>query len=123
MKDRLNIPLNTEEWNISIPFYTESGLFVAKDYGRVVIGQRGPYIEFNRNQIEKSSFFIPENQQWRLHSKWEHSVYYIEFRSNDESYIKLYYQQKEVKYADYVIGKMYISPFDLTMNGKYPVIR
>lgn len=123
MKDRLNIPLNSEESSFSFPFCTNTGLVAAKDYNRVVIGQRGPYIEFSGHQIVRDNFFIPQDQKWRLDPKWNYLVYYIEFRTKDKSYVKLYYQQKEVKYADYVIGKMYISPFDLLIDGKQPVIR
>lgn len=39
-------------------------------------------------------------------------MYYIELRS-EHSNVKLYWQVNRVDYADYEIGKYYISPFDL----------
>jgi len=105
-KDRLRIPLEGGE----LDFYTKSGTHVATGYTRVVIGQRGPYVEFEQMQILKGNFHIPPDQEYR---KTDRRVYYIEARSNDESNVKLYYQRKTVAYADYKIGMVYISPFDL----------
>jgi hypothetical protein len=79
----------------------------------VVIGDRGPYIEFLPEQIEKDTFSIPESQKYR---KTDKRVYYIEARSNDEAYVKLYYQKKTVAYADYKIGMCYVSPFELVTD-------
>lgn len=53
---------------------------------------------------------IPKDQEWRLTNK---NVYYTEYRTNDDSNVKIYHQTKTVNYADYKIGKYYISPFDL----------
>jgi len=114
-KKRLNLPLDGLN---DIQFYTKSGSLVAKGYKRVVIGDRGPYIEFDRSQIEGKSFFIPDNAKYRLSDK---RVYYVEGRSKDESLVKLYYQTKTVEYADYKVGMAYISPFDLT-SDKYEVL-
>jgi hypothetical protein len=109
-KKRLNLPL---EGSDDIIFYTKDGLEVAKGYVRVVIGERGPYIEFDNSHIIKESFIIPPDQAYRLTDK---RVYYVEHRSKDEAYVKLYEQKKTVAYADYKIGKFYISPFDLKSN-------
>ena len=95
--------------------YTKCGTLVANSYERVVIGGRGPYVEFTDKQIELNSFIIPKNQLYRL---TDLRIYYIEFRSNDDSNVKLYYQLKTVAYADYKIGYFYIDPADLyTQNG------
>src|ERR1039458_8821020 len=40
-------------------------------------------------------------------------VYYAEYRSHDKSDVKVYWQKKTVDYADYRVGRYYISPFDL----------
>ena len=34
-------------------------------------------------------------------------------RSHDKSNVKVYWQKKTVDYADYRVGRYYISPFDL----------
>ena len=111
MKHQLQIP----EEGSQISLYTKCGTLVANSYERVVIGGRGPYVEFNDKQIELNSFVIPKNQLYRL---TDLRIYYIEFRSRDDSNVKLYYQLKTVAYADYKIGYFYIDPSDLcTQNG------
>ena len=105
-KDRIKIPLEGS----NIDFYTKSGTHVATGYTRIVIGDRGPYIEFDEGQLLKKNFHIPEDQKYRTTDR---RVYYVEARSNDESNVKLYCQCKTVAYADYKVGMMYISPFNL----------
>jgi len=105
--ERLKIPL---EGSKTLQFFTKSGTHVATGYERIVIGGRGPYVEFRADQIVEENFEIPEDQEYR---KTDKRVYYIEARSKDESYVKLYIQKKTVAYADYKIGMLYISPFEL----------
>jgi len=107
--------LISTEGNTETEFYTVNNLFVAKGYERIVIGERGPYIEFNESQINQDNILIPEDQKWRLNNN---SIYYVEFRTDDISNVKIYYQIKTVDYADYLIDKFYISPFDICVNGK-----
>ncbi len=109
-EDRLKISIDGNNKTI---FYTKSGLLVATGYDRIVIGDRGPYIEFNDTQINIENFHIPKAEEYRMTSD---SVYYIEFRSLDDCNVKVYFQLKEVDYADYKIGKLYISPFSLKTN-------
>lgn len=99
-------------------FQTLSGLVVATDYTRIVIGGRGPYIEFDPSHMIRSAWFVPPAQKYRLRDDWKNRVFYYECRSKDESYVKLYVQRKTVSYADYRIGMLYISPDDLRWDGK-----
>jgi hypothetical protein len=55
---------------------------------------------------------IPDDKRWRLES--EHA-YFIEWRSTDESYVKVYHQKRLVDYADYRLGWNYISPDELVV--------
>jgi hypothetical protein len=107
--DRMILPLVGKE---SIIFSTKSNLVIAYDYDRVVIGDRGPYIEFTKGQL------VFKNFHWI--DELSHK-YYIEYRSNCESNVKLYCQLLQVNYADYRVGKYYISPFDL-ISDKYPIL-
>ena len=96
---RLRIPCGD---NPRRKFYTKSGTLLATGYVRVVIGDRGPYVEFamehlNREVLEEST---------------ARHVYYIEFRSIPDN-VKVYCQLKVVDYADYVVGMNYVSPFEL----------
>jgi len=104
---RLSISI---EGNDETKFYSYSGCLLAKGYLRVVIGERGPYVEFSKANLVKGIFEVPEVEKWRLNNTL---CYYVELRTPSAPEIKLYFQKKEVDYADYKIGKFYISPFDL----------
>ncbi len=106
--------------NLDTIFYTKKGLHVANGYTRIVLGKRGPYIEFDENQIIKSNIHIPPKESYRLYSDL---VYYIEFRTNDDCNVKIYFQLKEVEYVDYKIGYYYISPIDLKTNKFETIIK
>ena len=93
---------------------TSNGLVLATSYTRVVHGGRGDYIEFTREQLILNNLHIPPNQNWRVtNPDWSKKVFYIEHRSNDERYVKVYEQLRLVDYADYKIGYFYIAPGDL----------
>lgn len=107
---RLFIPIVGDD---TTKFYTKRGLLVADGYKRIVIGKRGPYIEFTELQINRHSMIIPPQELWRLTSD---TAFYIEYRTVDIQYVKIYYQKKIVNYADYLVDHYYISPFDLKTN-------
>ena len=107
---RLHIPITG---NDTVQFYTKGGLLVGNGYNRIVIGKRGPYIEFRPEQIIIESITIPSQELWRTTSE---VAYYVEYRTTDVFYVKVYFQTKEVDYADYKIGHYYMSPFDLKSN-------
>lgn len=114
---RLILP---EYSNDNIIFSTHKGLPLATNYTRIVIGDRGPYIEFSDEQIKIDNIHIPDDARWRLLPKYAY-CYYVEYRSNDEANVKLYLQKTRVDYADYQVGMWYVSPFELTSN-KYPIL-
>jgi hypothetical protein len=115
-KEMLTIPL---ESGLNIPlFLTAPNFVISNGYNRVVIGQRGPYVEFNKNQIFCNRLYIPNSQLYRLSDP---KVYYIEFRTTDFD-AKVYYQMRSVAYADYKIGCFYISPNDLFKVDGSPCI-
>lgn len=110
----MNYVLNIDkDGNDLVELFSESGTKLSKGYKRVVIGGRGPYVEFTEDQLLFKSFHIPKDQLYRLTDK---RVYYIELRSSDESNVKLYFQLQTVAYADYKIGFFYISPYDLFLS-------
>jgi hypothetical protein len=53
---------------------------------------------------------VPAEELYRFNDP---HVYYGEYRSHDKSDVKVYWQKKTVDYADYRVGRYYISPFDL----------
>jgi len=104
-EERLKIPII----KTALDLFTKSGLKVAIGYERIVIGGRGPYIEFIADQILKDNIYVPVEQQWRF----QHTEsFYNEYRTKQDN-VKIYHQKKIVDYADYKVGFWYISPFDL----------
>ena len=85
--------------------YTKSLLLLADDCIRIVHGGRGDYVEISSEQIRKKSIKIPFKSLWRKKSK---DVYYIEYRTTDDTNTMVYYQKRLVKYADYKIGFYYV---------------
>jgi hypothetical protein len=116
-RKRLLIPIDTS--NEKVMMFNKSNVLVTVGYQRVVIGKRGPYVEFTIDQIRWDKFYTPIDQRYRQDSG---VVYYEEFRSTDESFIKLYLQKRTVAYADYKVGLCYISPFDLYLSTGQRVI-
>ena len=114
-KDRLRIPL---EGNDHTRFETKRGLHVATGYTRIVVGGRGPYIEFLPGHLFWDNLHIPDDEKYRLDHPWKDRVYYVEWRTNDEINVKVYEQKRTVDYADYKLGLFYISPFDLFVEGR-----
>lgn len=98
-------------------FYTKSDMLICKGYDRFVVGKRGPYVEFNDEQVVKANIYIPLNKKYKIISK---TAYYVEYRTIDISYTKIYHQLKTVRYADYLVGKWYISPYDLKVFIELP---
>jgi hypothetical protein len=105
--DRLKIPISANK----IKLFTFSGLLLSEEYERIVIGERGPYIEIKKLDI--SNLIIPEKENWRVSSNVS---YYVEYRTKDISSVKIYFQKRTVDYADYKINYFYVSPFDLRIN-------
>lgn len=103
-KERLRIPL---EGNDDTRFETKTGLHVATGYVRVVIGKRGPYVEFEGKHLVMENIHITD----RKHH------YFSEWRTNDEADVMVYQQWEPVTYADYRIGLFYIDPFELMVGG------
>ena len=106
-KSRIKIPI---EGNADTNFYTKCNTLIAHGYNRIVIGNRGPYIEFTEAQIDRESIYIPSQDLWRVTGE---TAFYIEYRTADTCYIRVYYQKKMVNYADYLLEHYYVSPFDL----------
>jgi len=118
-QNRLRIPL---EGNAYTRFETSTGSHVATDYTtRIVIGGRGPYVELLPGHLIWESLYILDEEKYRLEHPWKDKVFYVEWRTNDQSNVKVYDQKRTVDYADYKVGLFYIAPFDLFVEGE-PVI-
>ena len=112
---RLRIPLYGDDHT---RFETSTGLQVATGYTRVVIGGRGPYIEVLPGHLIWDSLQMPDEEKYRLEHPWKDRALYVEWRTKDQTNVKVYDQKRVVDYADYKVGLFYISPFDLFVEGE-----
>jgi len=83
--------------------YTSSGLLIARGYDRIAVSSGGPYVELNLDQIVHDNIRKIRTPHF----------YFDEYRSNCPSNVMIYLQRMTLSKAPYVIGKYYISPYDL----------
>ena len=95
-----------------VRLFTSSGTNMAVGFCRVVIGGRGPYVEFNDEQILHASIVRKNVPHY----------YYDEWRTQDSSRVKLYHQMATVGYADYVVGMWYVAPSLLFLPDGKPLM-
>ncbi|UKA04996.1 hypothetical protein [Photobacterium damselae] len=92
---------------------TSNGMIITNGYERIVIGDFGAYIEFDRKQAVRENICGKKGQEYRYRDpNFINQVKYFWYTTKDNSDPKIYFQQKKVTYADYKIGKLYISPFE-----------
>lgn len=78
-------------------------------WNRVVIGDYGAYLEIDEKDL-LVGLDVPPEQAWRLDEEYIASrklsikYHWLTFRG-----VKVYHQVDTVKYADYRLGKYYIS--------------
>ncbi len=108
-----NIPCTKTELSL----FTCSNLKVANKYQRILFTIKGNFVEFSNKDIIHTSFYIRSNQLFRLSDS---RVLYIQFNSNDDTDIKMYYQMRNVRYADFKMGYFYIAVNDLFLQDGSP---
>lgn len=123
IRDKNDVEVNlclSEFGDEKTEFRTKNGTLFAKGYVRIVYGDHGPYVEFEKYHIDFSIF--------KLHKK-SNRAWYDEWYLED---IMLYDQKKDVSmlpnpprgkksfrgnrkegYADYRVGKIYLDPFSV----------
>ena len=50
-------------WDDVIPIYSPTGILLAVSYTRIVIGERGPYLEFSQDNLNWLEFKVPEDKR------------------------------------------------------------
>lgn len=94
--------------------YTKSNTLIAIGYDRIVVGDYGAFIEIDPISIILPNICVKKNQEYRIFdSRYSKNVKYFWYTANDDSDIKIYYQKRTVDYADYRVGKYYISPLEI----------
>jgi len=85
--------------------YLKNGTLFATGFNRVVHGERGDYVEFEADQIVQKLISKFDNDFTE-----ENDFYYWWLYPESDSDTKIYHQKRTVKYADYKVGKYYVSP-------------
>jgi hypothetical protein len=96
-----------------LPLKFQDGTSFLSNYGRMVIGNHGPYIEFAETDVMSHVEMKVVYETWR--PKFDKAKYVWLTPSVDGiSYkVKIYHQRWPVKYADYVKDRLYVSPYEL----------
>lgn len=82
---------------------------ISHSFERIVIGDYGAFIEFSEAQSNSSIFYVPSNQKFRLSKGFYGKYIWL----STDGINKIYKQIKTVSYADYKVGRYYISPYDI----------
>lgn len=93
------------------------GPLLASGYTRLLIGGRGPYVEFEPSQINRNEIEPEPGQEYRLSEEWRQKAFYAWHRTK-AGHRKVYEQYRYVGYADYVPGRFYVDPSDLVFEGE-----
>lgn len=98
--------------------YSLNGTLIATGYTRIVIGDYGAFIEYDKEQSVKKHYKIKEGQEYRINDpNYSKHVKYIWLTAKDGSDIKIYYQKRKVAYADYNPEMLYVSPYEVKLIG------
>ena len=85
--------------------YLKNDTLFANGFNRVVHGERGDYVEFEKEQIQQELI-----SKFNNNLNEENDYYYWWLYPKSDPNTKVYLQKRTVKYADYKIGKYYVSP-------------
>lgn len=93
-----------------LKLFTSEGSVLCFEYDRVVVGDYGAFIEFTN---PATKLIVEKGQEYRQQPRYVNNVKYDWLTVQDFSHIKIYYQKRTVKYADYKVGKYYVSPYEV----------
>jgi len=103
-------------------------ILLAVGYNRIVYGDHGPYVEFDREHFKLELF--P-----KFNTKCPQDAYYEWMTVHEDQNLKVYRQLREVRnlpnppspgfrgnrvegYADYLTGKYYIDPYSIQIGAR-----
>ncbi len=88
---------------------TLTGSIICDSYRRIVVGDYGAFIEFEKPHCD-NSFVIAPGQEYRVNDeRYSKNVKYVWLTIDDGSNVKIYHQKRGVTYADYHPGMYYVS--------------
>ena len=95
---------------------TTLGSTICNKYRRIVIGDYGAFVEFERVP-DGTRFIIAPGQEYRVYDeRYRKNVKYVWLTIPDGSNIKIYHQKKGVAYADYIPGMYYVSVHEVALQ-------
>lgn len=98
------------------PLMTTQGSIICNEYKRIVIGDYGAFVEFERVP-DGTRFIIAPGQEYRVYDeRYSKNVKYVWLTIPDDSNIKIYHQKKKVSYADYVPDMYYVSVHEVVLE-------
>lgn len=103
-------------------FELDDGTLFATAYQRVVFGDRGPYVEFQREEIAVPLASRFNNDPSTLPPE-DCGYFYLWLHPAGHPAVKVYWQIKTVSYADYRRGLYYVDPYQLSAPGCAPAQR
>ena len=102
--------------DINFQIHSLDGTLISDDYNRIVIGDYGAFIEFDKSQVFKNHLKIKSGQEYRINDpKYSEHVKYYWLTPKDNSDMKVYYQKRTVGYADYSPEMFYVSPYEVLL--------
>lgn len=112
-----NFPDEFKNYKQFTPVYSLSGELLCKNLtDRVyVCGDYGIFLEAEEDDIIKENIIVQPGQEFRFNDKrYSENIKYFWYTMKKGKPVKIYFQQKEVTYADYKPGKYYFSPYEVT---------
>lgn len=91
------------------------GAKISNGYDRIVVGDYGAFIEINSTDICKENIVVLSGQEFRLDPDFNGK--YLWYTTNGS--VKIYYQVRTVKYADYKVGFYYVSPTEIKQGENH----
>lgn len=92
---------------------SKHGTPLMKGYDRVVIGDYGAFIETSPDKMYRQYIRVKPGEEYRMNDPQYKNCKYVWLTATDDSGVKIYFQKHPVDYADYVPGKIYVSPFEV----------
>nr|MDD4188270.1 hypothetical protein [Bacilli bacterium] len=115
--DNLPTKLNING-DLNFKIHSIEGTLISNGYNRIVIGDYGAFIEFDKTQVIKSNLKIKTGQEYRISDpKYSEHVKYYWLTPKDDSNMKVYYQKRTVSYADYKPEMFYVSPYEVLLGS------
>lgn len=110
---RRNLPDWCKMEGDTVQLRTKDGTPLMKGYDRVVIGDYGPFVETSPDKMYRQYVRVKSGEEYRMTDPQYANCKYVWLTATDESGVKIYFQKHTVDYADYIPGKIYVSPFEL----------